>query len=211
VARSFRYGLVAAGLLILTEAASLLLAAPASAVPVPPVRSLPVHGWIAGQIIADSRTAGATRLVQNYASTVTGDTASVETRCSADPKDFLKWSGKLAYEGAGYEQLAATTEQLALPPSSPSRAPRATVSAALMRAATTQVLILFAYIDHWGIHAETPALWPRAVADLLTRHPGPYCMLGVAVTAGSSRHRADGEAAYLTRAFLASVSPLIHD
>jgi hypothetical protein len=211
VARSFRYGLIAAGLLILTEGAALLLAAPVSAVTLPPVKSLQVRGWAAGQIIEDYRVGGTVRLVQSYGSTVTGDTAAVETRCSADPKDFLKWSGKLAYLGAGYEQLSATTERMAFPSSRSSRTMTGTLSAALMRAAGSRVLIVYAYLDHWGIHAETAGLWPRAIADLLTRHPGPYCNLGIAVTIGRSQQRADAEAQYLTQAFLPRIAALIDD
>jgi hypothetical protein len=84
-----------------------------------------------------------------------------------------------------------------------------TLSAALMRSAGSRVLILYAYLDHWGIHAETAGLWPRAIADLFARHPGPYCNLGVAVTIGRSQQRADAEARSLTQAFLPRIAALI--
>lgn len=210
MARSFRNGLIAATLLIVTEVAGLLTAAPTSELALPPVQSMHVRDWAAGQILIKYHVAGTVRLIQNYTSLETGDNAAVETRCSTDPKDFLKWSGELAYLGAGYEQLSMTTARLTFGSSSLSRRMNGSVSTALMRAGGgSTVLILYAYLDHWGMHAETAGLWPRAIADLLTRHPGPYCMLGISVTMGQSPRKADTEARYLAQTFLPVIAPLI--
>ncbi len=197
---SFRYALVAAVLLVLTEALTLVLAAPTAAVSLPPVLSYQAPDWQAGSIETQSAKRDAVRLIQYYTSTTTGDRASVETRCWSGPKDFLKWTGRLAYEGVGYEQLARTVHGLPSPRG-------AVVSDTLMRNSGDggHVVILYAYLDHWGIHGETGALWPRAIVDLITRHSGPFCALAVAVPVTGPQARADGEARNLTQAFLALI------
>jgi len=198
VARSFRFAVIAAALLALTEALTLLVRTPAVAVTLPPVVSYAMRDWTPGQIVTSSHALGGARLIQAYTSALTGDTATVETRCGAEPKEFLKWTGRLAYEGAGYQQVRLTVTHLSTPPG-------ATMSEALMRDATGRVEILYGYIDHWGIHAETAALWPRAVVDLATRRRGLYCALAVAVPVRKTHQQAAGEARVLARAFLARI------
>jgi len=206
VRRSFRFALVAAALLIVTEALTLVLAAPTVAVGEPPVLSYPVRGWQAGPITTRINTpVGGSRLIQSYTSTATGDRASVETRCWSEPKDFLKWTGRLAYEGAGYEQVGGrAVDRLPTPAG-------ALVSDVLMRDPNGRVVILYGYIDHWGVHAETLALWPQAIADLVARRAGPYCGLAVAVpvTVTGGQRRAIDDARDLARAFLARLDRFV--
>jgi len=196
--RSFRYALVAVVLLIVTELLSLALAVPAKTVTLSPVPSYPAPDWMPGRIETQTRQTNGVRLIQDYASTATGDTASVETRCGAEPKEFLKWTGRLAYEGAGYEQVSRAVDRLTAPQ-------WAQVSDAIMRNASGRVVILYAYLDHWGIHAQTLALWPRAVVDLLTRHAGLYCESAVAVPIKRSQQQAVAEARALARVFLTRI------
>jgi len=202
VARSFRFAVIAAALLALTEALTLLVRTPVAAVTLPPVVSYAMRDWTPGRIVTSSHALGGVRLIQAYTSALTGDTATVETRCGAEPKEFLKWTGRLAYEGAGYQQVRLTVTHLSTPPG-------AAMSEALMRDATGRVEILYGYIygyiDHWGIHAETAALWPRAVVDLATRRRGLYCALAVAVPIRKTQQQAAGAARVLARAFLARI------
>ena len=203
MARSFRFALIAAALLSLAELLVPLLAAPVGAVRLPAVRSLAVAGWIAGPVLADNRLPGGARLVQDYASMATGDVATVEIRCYDEPKDALKWTGRLAYEGDGYEQLQL--RPVAVPIGAvPGRGRRLDVriSEALMRKNGNMVVIDYSYLDHWGVHAEDLMLWPRAIVDLLARRQGPYCMLGVAVRATRSVRRARDEARRLVQRFV---------
>lgn len=206
MARTIRFARVAAALLIVAELLDLALASPASAVRWPPVRSLRVPGWSAGSIISSGRITSGVRLLQDYLSTRTGDTASVETRCYSEPKDALKWTGRLAYLGAGFDQLSLVT--IPLPradgrPSSATPSVRAGASAseAVMRYHRQTVVIDYAYLDHWGVRAESILQWPRAIADLMTRRQGPYCMLGVAVDVSTQEQRARAEAHTLLQAF----------
>ncbi len=195
---SFRYALIAAGLLTVTELLTQVLAAPAVAVTLPPVLSYQVPAWTPGRIDAQSIKVNGVRLIQEYTSAVSGDTATVETRCGGEPKEFLKWTGRLAYEGAGYEQVTEAVDSLPMPPG-------ARVTDVLMRNAQRTVVILYGYIDHWGIHPETLSLWPRAIADLVARHGGLYCESAVAVPVTRSQQQARTEARDLAEAFLTRI------
>jgi hypothetical protein len=214
MARSLRHGLIAGALLSVAEVLSLLLAAPAVTMVLPPVHSRSVPGWRPGAIVLGGGTANTVRLIQDYVSDATGDTAAVETRCTADAKGFLNWSGKLGYAGAGYGEVRTTTTGVSY--ARPTGAgPEAGVtqtgvaSDAVMQNPQQTAVIVYAYVDHWGVHAESAALWPRAFVDLVTRHPGPYCMLGVSVGVTRTQQQARAEGQDLLQAFLPPVAGAI--
>ena len=202
-----RFPLIAVALLALTQLVTPVLAKSGEQ---PPnlnhtaIPSLPAPGWVAAGYIVAGASYG--RTIQQYISRANGDTANVETRCATDAKGFLNWSGKLGYQGAGYGEVGATTTRMV-------RLPNGTqgpVSEALMRKGGDQALVLYAYVDHWGPHPESARLWPRAAIDLLARHAGPYCMLGVTVPVTHTRARAAADARQVIEAFLPAVQRLIH-
>jgi hypothetical protein len=214
--RSFRFALVAIALLILTEGVTLLVAAPVEAVQLPPVESLRVPGWLPGQIVVNSHYGGGVRFIQNYTALTSGAQAQVETRCSSDPKDFLKWTGQLGPEGIGYTLLHMSTARFAVPVSASSRsgdvsAMDATASLALMQNAGQKIVVLYAYLDHWGIHEQSNALYPRAIADLVTRHRPPSCMLGVTMFNAITEGQSAAEAQSIARVFLPVVDQRVQD
>ena len=211
MARPTRLALTAVGLLGLTQAAALALSAPVAGGPnlrQTSIPSLPIRGWAAGQVVATHDGQG--RVAQQYTASATGDSASVETRCTPDAKGFLTWRGTLAYQGAGYEQQGPTaTWRIAIPDATRGDASHWTASRALVRGSGGMILISYAYVDHWGTHPSSPGLWPRAAADLLTRHPGPYCMLGVAVPVSRTLRTAGDDAQQIMAAFLPAVQRLV--
>lgn len=211
--RSFRFALIAVALLILAEAATLLVATPVEAIPLPPVESLRVPGWTPGQVQVNSQAPSVRRFIQDYTSPTTGQYAQIETRCSSDPKDFLKWTGVLGPEGAGYELLHSSTAHfpVAVSPSDRAQTMNALASVAVMHNASQKLVVLYAYLDHWGIHAWSNALYPRAIVDLVTRHRPPYCSLGVTIFNVAQEQRAVAEARGIAQTFLPVVDQQVRD
>ncbi len=204
-----RFPLIAVALLALTQVLTPVLAKSNTQMVIVErtwIPSYPVHGWVAAGFLIGGPGQSGGRTIQQYISRANGDTANVETRCATDAKGFLNWSGKLGYQGAGYGEVGATTTRTV-------RLPNGTqgpVSEALMRKGGDQALVLYAYVDHWGPHPESAGLWPRAAIDLLARHAGPYCMLGVTVPVTHTRARAAADARQVIEAFLPAVQRLIH-
>ena len=210
--RSFRFALIAVALLILAEAATSLVATPVEAIPLPPVESLRVLGWTPGQVQVNSQAPSVRRFIQDYTSTM-GQSAQIETRCSSDPKDFLKLTGMLGPEGAGYELLHSSTVGFSVPlsPSDRAHTMNALASVAVMHDASQKIVVLYAYLDHWGIHAWSNALYPRAIVDLVTRHRPPYCSLGVTIFNVVQEQRAVAEARGIAQTFLPVVDQRVRD
>lgn len=188
--RTARAGVVAIVLLGMANLTAFALRPPTATPVFPPIQSLAVPGWTAGKVAFTLRNSTYDRLVQIYNSRSSNAQAFVESRCEVDPKEFLKWNGGLAYEGAGYERM--TSISVTLP-----QLPRTVVTQRYMRGAQGGIVVVYGYMDHRGTHPETTTLWPNAALDLLTRHPGPYCVLGVAVPIVTNQAQAITDATYL--------------